>query len=225
MKVFDLAAPSNDKYGPDAPAINWHDGGLTGANDLSMQYGRVQTWTRDVTWGVKNNSGKKLHEAAAYTISGENGKSHEGNYEQTQSGYGRHIPMQFVKGFSITAQQNSTAGHGLYLKNAGIEFVLDDGTVKRWGSNNFPRSSSYGDIVYQFEFPESEQKLMAGNGARFHRFICRASTSGGSGTRTTTLTLGEFRLLYGDTGSSNNLWVMPSNRPYNKRKEPDVGGL
>jgi len=220
MKTFDTV-PARNTVGKNSEAINWHDGGLVNkTSNIWTHYGKVQEWTRDVNWTVSHQSGR-LHNSQSYKIGGENGKDHWANYEQNVSGWGRFIPMKFIQGFSIDFKQDSTAGHGLFLKNAGIEFETEDGTILRWGSNDRSRQGDYNTHTVEYKFG-SEQSAMAEGNARFYRFICRVSSQGGTGKRTTNLTLGNFRLLWDNTGSNNGRWIVPSLRRVNDIHSPDI---
>ena len=136
----------------------------------------------------------------------------------------RQAPLQatkFIQGFAIDFKQDSTAGHGLFLMNAGIEFVKEDGTVQRWGSYDRSRQGDYATHTVEYKFG-SEQSAMAAGNARFHRFICRVSSQGGTGSRLTHLTLGNFRLLWDNTGSNNGRWIVPSLRRVGDMHSPDI---
>jgi len=220
MKTFDTA-PVRNTQGQYSEAINWHDGGLTNrSSNIWTHYGKVQEWTRDVNWGVTHQGGR-LHNSQSYKIGGDNGRDHWANYEQNISGFGRYIPMRFIQGFAIDFKQDSTAGHGLFLKNVGIEFQKEDGTVLRWGSNDRSRQGDYETHTIEYKFG-SEQSAMAQGNARFHRFICRLSSQGGTGSRFTNLTLGNFRLLWDNTGSNTGRWIVPSLRKYADMFSPDI---
>ena len=224
MKTFDTV-PARNTVGKNSEGINWHDGGLINrTSNIWMHYGNVQEWTRDVTWSVSHHGGR-LHNSESYSIGGDNGKSHWANYEQNISGLGRYIPMKFIQGFSIDFKQDSTAGHGLYLKNAGIEFQKEDGTIQRWGSYNRSRQNDYNTHTAEYKFGSETQAAMAAGNARFHRFICRISTEGGTGSRSTRLTLGNFRLLWDNTGSNNGRWIVPSLRRVEDMHSPDITSM
>lgn len=219
MKTFDTAYTTYDNN-PDQP-INWHDGSLVNkTGNTVIHFGDVKTWTRDVTWSVSPNA--KLHEWHSCNIGGNNGKSHEANFEQNVSGWGRYIPMEFIRGFSIDFQQDSTGGHGVYLLNAGIEFINNSGTTYRWGSYDRSRQSDTNRHIAAYVFSNADRAEMSKNGARFHRFICRLSTSGGTGTRDTRVKLGDFRLFYGDTGCDHGRWVLPNLRRLSDSDNPDI---
>ena len=222
-KVFDTVPATNTNGGPGTEAINWHNGSLLyNSRDTEIHYGAAKTWTQDTSWGISGWG--KLHEPDSFTMGGKNGKDHEANYEQNISGWGLFPEMKFITGFSIDFQQDSTAGHGIYLRNAGIEFALPDGTRKRWGSNDRSRQGDYNKHTATYRFSSSERAAMGAEGNRFHRFICRLSSRGGTGDRTTNITLGSFRLLYDQTGGlgSNTRWILPNSREYNKRDDVDI---
>jgi len=220
MKVYDSAPPRNTR-GQSSEAINWHNGALVSRNEnIWMHYGNAKQWTRDTSWGISSLGGK-LHNSQSYKIGGNNGKDHWGNFEQNSGDYGRYIPMKFITGFSIDFKQDSTAGHGIYLINAGIEFVKEDGTIQRWGSNDRSRQGDYDTHTIEYKFG-SEQSAMASGNARFRRFICRLSTAGGKGDRTTHVTLGNFRLLWENTGSTTGRWLLPGLRSHSQRNNPDI---
>ena len=219
MKKYDTVAPSNRN--DSNAAINWHDGSIINkTSNTYIDYGHNTIWQRDVNWGV--NPDKKLHEWPHCRIGGNNGRSHEANYEQNISGWARFIPMKFVYGFSIDFQQDNTSGHSLFLKNAGIEFVTEDGTYLRWGSNDRSRQSDTNRHTALYMFGADVQAEMAKNNAQFNRFICRTSSSGGSGTRETYVKLGNFRLIYDNTGCESGRWILPNRRAFTNRLNPDI---
>ena len=223
MKTFDTV-PARNTVGKNSEGINWHDGGLINrTSNIWMHYGNKKEWTRDVNWTVSHLGGR-LHNSQSYSIGGDNGREHYANYEQNISGWGRYIPMKFVQGFSIDFKQDSTAGHGLFLMNAGIEFEKEDGTILRWGSNDRSRQGDYETHTVEYKFG-SEQSAMAAGNARFHRFICRLSTKGGSGSRLTNVKLGNFRLLWDNTGSNNGRWIVPGLRRVTDMHSPDINTL
>ena len=223
VKKFDTIPAINTSGGPSSEAINWHNGSLIyNTRDTVISYGSPQTWERDLNWTISGWG--KLHEQDSFTMSGKNGKDHEANYEQNISGWGQFPLMKFVAGFSIDFKQDSTAGHGIYLRNAGIEFATADGTRLNWGSNDRSRQNDYNRHTVTYRFSAADRAAMSTGGSRFTRFICRLSSRGGTGDRTTQLTLGSFRLLYDETGvnDSSVRWILPNEREYNKRNDVDI---
>ena len=130
--------------------------------------------------------------------------------------------MKFIDGFAIDYKQDSTAGHGLWLRNVGIEVVNDDGDTWRWGSYNRARQNDYSTHTAKYTFNEADKAYLSNNNGRFKQFICRVSSRGGTGTRTTNLTLGDFRLLYSDTGCETGRWIIPGKRGYSQRTSQDI---
>ncbi len=221
VKKFDTAPATNSTGGTASEPVNWHTGALLNrTTDIVINYGAPKTWTRDVTWSCTRYD--DLHMPNGFLIGGSNGKDHDANFEQNISGLGKWIPMEFVYGFSIDFQQDSTAGHGLYLRNAGIECVNNSGTYIRWGSADRSRQGDYNKHTATYQFTSSERQLMANDGGRFHRFIARCSSRGGTGSRESYVRLSSFRLLYDNTGASSGRWVLPTERSFHSRNDPDI---
>ena len=193
----------------DAPAICWHKGNITPAdgNSISCEFGNRGTVSGDVQWPVSRDGSKLIHETGAYTISGTNGKSHDCVYRQSEQP-ALWPRMNLILGFSFRWKQDSNNGHGLFMRNCGISMVnRDGGDRKHWGSAEFSRSSSLDWQSTRFNFTEADRGAMGGY--YFERLWFRASTNGGTGTRGTSLQVGDFRLYY-SAGSPSSLrrWVI-----------------
>ena len=193
----------------DAPAVCWHKGHITPAdgNSISCDFGNRGTVSGDVTWPVSRDGNKFMHETGAYTISGENGKSHDCVYRQSEQP-GLWPKMNLILGFSFRWQQNSNAGHGLFMRNCGISMVNRNGGDRRyWGSPEYSRGNTYDWQSTRFNFSAADRGAMGGY--YFERFWFRASSDGGTGTRETNLKVGDFRLYYqAGTPSGFRRWVI-----------------
>ena len=223
MKKFDTVPAVNSSTGSSSEGFEWNQGLLVpNSGDLWIHYGNSQTWTRDTSWGVTQLSQKKLHQSESFRIGGENGKDHEQNYVQSANSDARWPLMKFIDGFAINYKQDSTAGHGLWLRNVGIEVVNDDGDTWRWGSNNRARQNDFTTHTAKYTFNEADKASLSNNNGRFKQFICRVSSRGGAGTRNTNLTLGDFRLLYSGTGCETGRWIIPGKRGYSQRTSQDI---
>ena len=190
--------------------IKWQDGTLEDySGQLTPDLGSTQLWKNDVSWPINRVSNRFINDDDAYHFSGNNGKEHWAIYRVNSDFYGLYPPMELIKGFGIGWHQNSSAGHGMYPKRFGIRaYNPSTGTDLIWGCNERTRgsnNSSWQHLVYDF----SESDRIALQGFRFDCFLVQISTQGGTGTRTTQVDLGNFRLHY-EAGleSSPNRWVV-----------------
>ena len=206
--IYETASPSGNGMF-DAPAVCWHKGHIVVAdgNSINCDFGNRGTVSGDVTWSVNRDGSKLLHETGAYKISGDNGKSHDCVYRQSEQP-GLWPKMNLILGFSFRWQQDSTAGHGLFMRNCGISMVNSNGGDRRyWGSTEYSRGNTYDWQSTRFNFSAADRGAMGGY--HFERFWFRASSNGGTGSRKTNLKVGDFRLYYqAGTPSGFRRWVI-----------------
>ena len=192
----------------DAPAICWQKGDLVyQAEEITPRFGNRNTVTSGTAWTVTRDGNKTVDQTGAYTIAGENGKSHDGIYVQAQKP-GLWPSMSLIQGFSFRWSQNSTAGHGLFMRNCGISIVRRDGYGRQyWGSDTYSRNNTYDWQTTRWNFSADDRDAM--KDYYFEGLWVRASSDGGTGTRATELKVGDFRLYY-SAGSPSGLrrWVV-----------------
>lgn len=190
--------------------IKWQDGSLVSySGQLTPDLGSTQLWKNDVTWNITRNSNKFINDDNAYSIGGENGKEHWAIYRVNSDFNGLYPPMELVSGFGIGWYQDSTAGHGMYPKRFGVRaYNPTTGADLIWGCSERSRgsnNSSWQHLIYDF----SESDRTALQGFRFDGFYVQISSQSGTGTRSTSVSLGNFRLHY-EAGleASTNRWVV-----------------
>lgn len=187
--------------------VVWNTGNLVSFDSsIWPNFGNTSELKQSTNWGVNRKSNKYIYNADSYYMGGNNGKSHEANYVQESNKSGYRPSMANLKGFSIKAKQDSTAGHGIYLKNVCISMTNDTGgNQKIWASGDQSRKDNYNWNRYSFNFSASDIASMTPY--YFDRIWIRLSTSGGTGTRETYVTLGALKLKW-DVGPSNARWVV-----------------
>ena len=194
--------------------INWQRGTVNSiSGTLTPELGASENWDNDVTWAVTRKDNRYMNDHDAFVIDGTNGLAHYANYYVKSDLSGLYPPMELITGFGVGTYQNSTAGHGMYLRRVGISVYKNStDSFLRWGSYARSRGSnntSWRQLKY--DFSESDRAAMAGY--RFSHFIFQISSAGGSGTKTSEVHLGDFRLKWnlGDS-SSTNRWVIGKHR-------------
>ena len=191
-------------------SIKWQDGTLVSySGELTPDLGSTQLWQNDVTWTVTRNSNRFINDDNAFTISGENGKSHWAIYRVNSDFNGLYPPMELVSSFGIGWYQNSTAGHGMYPRRFGFKaYNPSTGLDLVWGSNARSRGSNNSSWQHA-KYGLSESDKTALQGFRFDAFFVQISSEGGVGTTSSQVILGNFRLQY-EAGLelSTNRWVV-----------------
>jgi len=155
----------------------------------------------DIKWTVRDTG--YISDAGAIAFSGTNGLEHFQSYRFGNAG--SIFPKgDVITGFQLENTQNSTAGHGMYLSRMGLIFRNKSGNELFWGSNVRGRPNTFNKQTWRQEITQEERNQL--NGYLVDSLAIEISTSGGSGTRTSEVTLGGFKLLY-NVGPSNMRWV------------------
>lgn len=179
-------------------------------NGKTPTMGNTAAFKSDVTWAITESS--TINAASAITFSGENGKDHWESYKFGDAGC--IFPRaEVIRGFQLENTQDSTAGHGLYLRRMGLVFRNSAGTEEFWGGAPRSRPSSFNKQVWKRELTDSDRTKLKGFFVR--ALIVEVSTQGGTGTRPTSLSLGGFKLLY-DVGTADTRWVVGKMRTVTK---------
>lgn len=185
---------------------NWYDAPIkshVGAIDFDM--GTPLTWTQDVKWPIKKNSNPNINEGII--IEGDNSKDHLAIYCQLTGVDGLFPSMRHINGFEIDWVNNSTAGSAMYLKKIGIETCKGDGSVShRWSTENHSPPGNYDKKTMGGFFSKDDMAKFA-NDYFYRLWFQISSETSGPGSRTTQVTLGNFKLLY-NVGSKDNRWIV-----------------
>ena len=204
-----ISAPTSGSGNASDENIKWQNGTIQNlSGQITPDLGSSQVWKNDVSWQISRKDSKFINDDDAYYFSGENGKEHWANYYVSSNLNGLYPQMELISGFGLSFNQNSTAGHGMHVRRFGITmYKKSTDSYLLWGSNSRSRSSSIGWQHVKYSFSESDKTAI--QGYRFAYFMFQVSSEGGTGTRTTQVGVGNFRLIYnaGDA-SSTNRWVV-----------------
>ena len=190
------------------PIILAKPGNHIGAKTPTM--GDTSAFQSDVSWS--NTESYTINAANAIKFTGSNGKNHWESYKFGDAGC-IYPKADVIRGFQLENTQDSTAGHGMYLRRMGLVFRNAAGKEEFWGGASRSRPSSFDKQVWKKEFSDSERNKLKGFFVR--ALIVEISTEGGTGTRPTNVTLGGFKLLY-DVGPENTRWVVGKMRTVTK---------
>jgi len=178
-------------------------------------HGNKTTWDADIDWWW-NGKNPEVETAA---FSGKNGKSHNENMHLGCDS-GRY-PHKQIRCVSFGYGQNSTAGHGLFLRRYGLiwhKYVpsLPGNTSQVfWSSNEMSRRGDYDFHTIRISWAaEGFDNFLTEN----HVFVgiaLQASTNSGSGTRETALSIRDLR--YEWRSMSGRHLIVPPSRPYAER--------
>ena len=131
---------------------------------------------------------------------------------------GRYLDTH-VTGLTFRQENNSTAGHGVYIKRFGLELVNSSGSKQLWDLSGWmSRPGAYGvDISRSFN-----SDLLNALRTTFYinKFVVIASTSGGTGSRKTRTTIENLKFMT-RTGPGGRL-ILPKMRNYSDRTKTNM---
>jgi len=170
-------------------------------------------WKNDVSWwGV---SGDVCGTSSNGILSkGSNGKDHwQINKCGISSG---HYLSTEITGFKFKADQDSGAGHGMYIRRFGFRLVKKNSTTAYFydAAGTLSRGN-YGTKNYSHTFNSTILNNYLNNGYCFDEFRYQLSTQGGSGDRETSVRVYDFQFSY--VGSSGKKLILPVKRAYSNR--------
>lgn len=187
--------------------VNWLNRGIVPTGAQTPTFGNTTAFKQDVTWGISGNGDPQGYPGVS--IKGNNGKEHYATYEFGQAG-GLYCPAHVLTGFSLESRQNSTAGHGLWLRRIGLKFENFSGETKFWGgAPKSSRNNNYSWNTMSKGFNLGEQESLRGFVVK--GLVIEISSAGGTGTRETICDVGHFRLHY-RVGPTNSRWVIGARR-------------
>jgi len=164
----------------------------------------------DSTWDVSDTG--YINDAEAVTFSGNNGLEHYESYKFGNNG-SIFVPGRVLSGVQVESTQNSTAGHGIFLSRIGLIFRNDFNHEHFWGGATRSRPNRYDKHVYLQNIDQATRSALSDY--VLDSLVVELSTKGGSGSRTTEVKIGGFKLLY-SVGPSSMRWVVGAMR---KREE------
>ena len=172
-------------------------------------HGNKTTWTADVIgwWNGKNP------EVETAKFSGNNGKDHT---ENMHLGYesGRY-PHKQLRCVQFDYAQNSTAGHGLWLKRYGVIWHKEGMSQTLWSSGVLSRRSDYNWHTIRLSWADKGFDDFVTENHVFVGIALQASSEGGTGSRTTELSI--RNLKYEWRSMSGRHLIVPPSRPYAER--------
>ena len=180
-------------------------------------YGDTSAWLSDVDWWLASE--EDITGDSGLSFNGENGKSHNSNFE---IGKGNGVyPGHEIKGFCFEHLQDSTAGHGLHLRRYGMVLQHESQGEIFWSSEVLSRRNDYNwkkRTVYLNHLKGIQEAF--DEGYRFCTFRFMVSSEGGTGTRRTSLKVAKFRFLWNTLEGTEALilpmWRGHSNRFHNR---------
>ena len=199
--------PPGVQDGTTPVTVNWFDPGMKATSAQTPTFGDTSAFKQDVTFGGSGNEDPQGD--PGYSFTGSSGKEHYTSYEFGYSaGFpgGLYCPAAPLQGFSVESRQNSTAGHGLWLRRIGLKFQNSAGNVKFWGSTaKSSRSNNYDWNLFERNFSDSDRTSLKGYVVT--GLVIEITTKGGTGNRSSVLDVGRFRLHY-SLGPTNSRWVI-----------------
>ena len=133
--------------------------------------------------------------------------------------YGRYLDTH-VTGLKFRQENNSTAGHGIYIRRYGLELVSSSGSKQVWDLSGFMgRPSSYGvDRSVSFN---SDLLNALRTTYYINNLVVMASTRGGSGSRRTKTTIENLQFMT-RTGPTGMKLILPARRNYSDRTKTNM---
>ncbi len=157
------------------------------------------------------------------TWSGKNGASHFAIF-LFGGGNSRWMTGKFVSGLQFKEENNSTAGHGMYVLRYGITIIAHSGISQETYdlSGEMSRPSSYGK-THTANFNSALMSRL-NDGWFIEKFIVEISTAGGKGDRTTGTSVSNLK--FKTAGSSGRNLILPVVRSKSDRSKTDwIGKL
>ena len=160
----------------------------------------------DFQWQVSDTG--YISDAGAIRFSGTNGLEHYQSYKFGNAG--SIFPnANVITGFQLENKQDSTSGHGIYLSRMGLIFRNKSGEELMWGSPIRGRPQTYDKQIWIQQINQADRDLLTGYVV--DSLVVELTTRTGTGTRTTQVELGGFKLLY-NVGPSSMRWVVGAMR-------------
>ena len=151
---------------------------------------------------------------------GSNGRDHWAIFK-LGDGSGRYLGGH-VTGLKFRENNNSTAGHGLYIFRYGIQLVgKNSTTIEMYDlSGKLSRPSNFGKTHSKTFNATLQDKLSSGNWL-IDKLLVEVSTQGGSGSRTTYTTITDLQFMTRGSTISGGPWklILPAKRPRKDRHE------
>ena len=153
---------------------------------------------------------------------GNNGKDHFAIFLFGGGDRSRWMNGQFVSGIQFKENNDSTAGHGMYVLRYGIA-IMNGSTIENYDlSGEMSRPNSYGK-THTANFNSALMSRL-NSGWFVEKFIVEISTAGGTGTRTTNTSVSNLKFKTPGTSGSN--LVLPVVRSRSDRQHTKwIGNL
>jgi len=164
----------------------------------------------DSYWNVADTG--YINDAETVKFSGNNGLAHYESYKFGNNG-SVFVPGRVLTGVQVESTQNSTAGHGLFLSRIGLIFRNASNHEYFWGGATRSRPNTYNKHVYLQNIDQITRSALVDY--VLDSLVVEISSEGGSGTRTTEVQIGGFKLLY-NVGPSSMRWVVGAMRKREK---------
>ena len=153
---------------------------------------------------------------------GDNGKDHFAIFLFGGGNYSRWMNGQFVSGIQFKEENDSTAGHGIYVLRYGIAITNGSSRENYDLSGEMSRPNSYGK-THTANFNSALMSRL-NSGWFVEKFIVEISSSGGTGTRASNTTI--TNLKFKTPGPSGSNLVLPVVRSKADRAKTDwIGKL
>ena len=174
-------------------------------------------WKQDVTyWGT---SGDVCASSGGLRSGGNNGKDHWQN-NKIGTSQGHYLSSQ-ITGFKFKASQDSGAGHGLYIRRYGFLLAKkDQSSYYFFDAGGVLSRGNYGTKDYSHSFNSTILNNYLGNGWVFAEFRYQLSTEGGTGSRTSNVTVYDFQFNY--VSSSGKQLILPVRRAWGDRNNYQI---
>jgi hypothetical protein len=130
---------------------------------------------------------------------------------------GRYLNTH-VTGLQFYEGNNSTTGHGMYIRRYCLETVNNSGSTIIWDlGGEMNRPGSYGK-THQVDFNSALLSNLASN-YFISKFVVQVSTQGGSGSRDTSTTVEslKFKTATAPSSDPSAKLILPARRPYSQR--------
>ena len=160
----------------------------------------------DSYWDVADTG--YINDAETVKFTGTNGLEHYESYKFGNNG-SICVPGRVLTGVQVESTQNSTAGHGLFLSRIGLIFRNDFNHEHFWGGASRSRPNTFNKQVYLQNIDQTTRSALADY--VLDSLVVELSSKGGTGSRTTEVRIGGFKLLY-NVGPSNMRWVVGAMR-------------
>lgn len=190
-------------------------GGSATRSDVTPNAGvDTSEWKGDTDWW--GHSGDVCASSASGGVysTGNNGREHwQINKIGTSQG---HYLSTEITGFKFKASQTSGAGHGIYVRRYGFLLRKKDASNSYfYDAGGTMSRGDYGTKSYSHTFTSDVLNNYLRNGWCFDEFRYQLSTQGGTGSRTTELTVYDFQFNY--VGQSGKNLILPIKREYASR--------